>query len=136
MPITKVTKKIVNILFIRLNTQSWIYESWIFITKFTDSFDLLKTDFRLRIKIDEKTFRINFQSLLWFFSRNRCLNGNTNCCFSEILWNCHMWFLKLSAKQQKVVSNFIFSITCVWCSWMIFLWVVSKGYWLCNLKTS
>ena len=47
----------------------------------------------------------------FFLSRNICLNGNTNCCFSEILWNCHMWFLKLSAKQQKVVSNFIFSIT-------------------------
>ena len=57
----------------------------------------------------KKTFRINFQSLLWiFFLRNSCLNGNTNCCFSEILWNCHMWFLKTQCETAKSSFEFHF----------------------------
>ena len=53
---------------------------------------MIKTYFRLRIKIDKKTFRINFQSLLWIFFPKQLFE-----------WKHKLLFLRNSVKLPHVI---------------------------------
>ena len=53
---------------------------------------MIKTYFRLRIKIDKKTFRINFQSLIWIFFPKQLFE-----------WKHKLLFLRNSVKLPHVI---------------------------------
>ena len=100
----KILWRIMYNLFITSKTQSWIYKSYIYLMKFAGCFDLLKTYFCLRIKIDKNCYwKSQFQSKQNSFSWKKLRIGRFRICC--LIWWTSYW-INMSWKKIPYVLVF------------------------------